>query len=348
MFEQQLSATGYEETRPLQGVVIGLGHQGMEHAQVITDFPGVDIVGVADPTARAHEAFRHQFPDHPAIIRDSAQTLLDDLDTAPDFGVIAVPHDRHLSMVQLFASLGIPVLKEKPLARNLAEVSTLLEIPNIERFCFTALQRRYSRLNREMPGLLSDVPSPRYFEYIYTLGLSDRTSGWRDNKLQAGGGTLLDMGYHIMGQIYDWFGPPDAVRTVLGEDASATAVSETELSSHIFLQYYETGLQGLVALTPVSTQKEESFQIFIPDGRRISGWRSQADLHTPGGETYRSIGTAQEDLMASQLADFIEHVRAGSDFADNLHHHQSIMRIIEMGYQSQLQSPKPSLATPPV
>jgi len=335
MSERPESVTETQGKQPLRGVVIGLGHQGMEHAESIFDYPETVIVGVADPVTETHETFRRRFPDHPALVRKDVQTLLDDLDTVPDFGIVAVPHDNYLETIELFCRLGVPVLKEKPLARNLGEVDELLGISDVEKFCFTALQRKYSLLDREMPNLLASVLSPTYFEYIYTLGHSHRATGWRDDKLQAGGGSLLDMGYHIVSRVIDWFGPPDSVQTVLGSNVKDMSASDTEVQAFLFLQYYEVGLRGLVTLSPVSNQKEESFQIFIPDGRRIIGQANQAELHGADGNLQVTIGTSRESLTALQLADFVRHVRTRSGFADNLEYHQAIMRVIDMCYQSQ-------------
>src|ERR1043166_2514131 len=131
----------------LQVAVIGVGHLGKEHARILASLTDVALVGVADVSqeqaqsvARRHntQAFRDYWP------------LLNLVDAAS----IVVPTTHHLAVAREFLKRGIPLLVEKPLARNTAEARELVELADkngailqvghIERFnpAFEELQGR--------------------------------------------------------------------------------------------------------------------------------------------------------------------------------------------------------------
>lgn len=123
--------------KPLRVAVIGVGHLGKEHARILSGLPNVELTGVMDVNfeqaqivARRHntKAFQDVWP------------LLNLVDAAS----VVVPTSFHLPVAREFLKRGIPVLVEKPLARNLAEAQELadlsqwhgavLQVGHIERF----------------------------------------------------------------------------------------------------------------------------------------------------------------------------------------------------------------------
>jgi predicted dehydrogenase len=133
--------------RALRLGVIGVGHLGKEHARILSGLPDVELVGVADvnliqATTVAQRCATKAYTDY--------SSLLPEVDAA----VIAVPASQHRAVAAELLCRGIPVLVEKPLARNLQEADELvalskvqdaiLQVGHIERFnpAFEALQNR--------------------------------------------------------------------------------------------------------------------------------------------------------------------------------------------------------------
>ena len=110
-----------DSIRPLRGAVLGLGMIGRHHARLLQASPLVDFAGAVDPAG-----------DRFSSVRDDA-LLFADLDAllsagTPDFAIVAVPTEEHVSAVSSLAAEGINVLVEKPLAATVAEGRALIDV----------------------------------------------------------------------------------------------------------------------------------------------------------------------------------------------------------------------------
>jgi UDP-N-acetylglucosamine 3-dehydrogenase len=95
--------------KPLRAGVIGLGTMGRHHLRVLSDLPGVQLVGATDPEPRARNAVR-------AI---SATADLDALlALGIDMCVVASPTLTHTDTGLRLADAGVHTLIEKPLASD--------------------------------------------------------------------------------------------------------------------------------------------------------------------------------------------------------------------------------------
>ncbi len=95
--------------------VVGVGIMGSNHARVLADLPGVELVGVADP-----EASQRDFVAQ--ALSCSTFTELDGLLAAGvDAAIIAAPTHLHRDLAVACASRGVHILVEKPIASSVAE-----------------------------------------------------------------------------------------------------------------------------------------------------------------------------------------------------------------------------------
>lgn len=101
--------------------VIGTGALGRHHARILSGFEHVELVAVAETNQAAGEkvAAQHQ-TRWVADYRD----LLSEIDAA----VVAVPTFAHLPIASDCLKAGIPILIEKPIASNLEQTHTLLDL----------------------------------------------------------------------------------------------------------------------------------------------------------------------------------------------------------------------------
>src|SRR5690349_9072252 len=126
-------------SRTLRAAVIGLGSMGANHARVLSDTPGVELVAVADANSAAVEkAIAGRpipgFPDAATLLRE----------TRPDMVSIVVPTQLHEEIAMQAIVARANVLVEKPIAATLdaarriagaAEAAgVMLTVGHIERF----------------------------------------------------------------------------------------------------------------------------------------------------------------------------------------------------------------------
>src|SRR4051794_41744968 len=98
----------------LRSAVVGVGHLGKEHARILAQMPGVELVGVADPravqaAAVAQRCGTRPYQDHKALLG------------AVDAVVIAAPTAHHPAVARDFLERGVAALVEKPLTATPAD-----------------------------------------------------------------------------------------------------------------------------------------------------------------------------------------------------------------------------------
>lgn len=145
----------------LRAAVVGLGMMGRNHARVLQQLDGVDLVGVVDP---AGDRFG---------VTDGIQVYgsVDDLIAAGvDCCVVAAPTADHEALGLQLAAAGIHTLVEKPLAGDLAAASHLAKtfadrglvgaVGHIERYN-PALQALRQRLEAGELGAIYQIATRR-------------------------------------------------------------------------------------------------------------------------------------------------------------------------------------------
>src|SRR3979490_27361 len=103
----------------LRIAVIGVGHLGKHHARILSTMPGVELVAVVDTHLGRATEIASEYRTRPSM--DSRE-----LTGKIEAGTIAVPTEVHRDAPLPFLLAGIPVLVEKPMARNLAEADEMI------------------------------------------------------------------------------------------------------------------------------------------------------------------------------------------------------------------------------
>ena len=92
--------------------VVGVGVMGSNHARVLSELPGVKLVGVADPDRQHRDVVAQAlgctaFSDADALLRDGVDAV-----------TIAAPTHLHCDIATECSARGIHVLVEKPMPRR--------------------------------------------------------------------------------------------------------------------------------------------------------------------------------------------------------------------------------------
>ncbi len=282
---------------PVRMAVVGLGNRGKKHAAVIEACNATRLVGLCDLRAEALLPYGSTVPTS----TDAARLLAE---TGPSGAVVAVPHDAYVPLIGHYLANGVSCLKEKPLARTLPEAWHLerLVTEGAGKLAIAA-QRRHGDVLSTVKAILGRSSRPPIaFEYVYTLGLAPGDQDWRSSRSLAGGGAILDMGYHVL----------DFLTALLGVPQSVSAFAQQTRGPHqggvengaTLLLTYPGGTTGTVIISRHLTPPEERATFWLEDerlefdGRRLTALRGDR-------RTWLADTQSGEELMHRQLHDFL-------------------------------------------
>jgi len=260
----------------LRAGLVGYGQMGRNHARVLHQMPGVELVAVADPTPSAPLATGLRLVD------DVAALLAEGIDIA----VVSVPTAAHESVAIQLAEAGVHALIEKPIAADVPTSERIAEaftragligcVGHIERYnpALQELRRRLSegelgdlyqvatRRQGPFPSRIADVgvvldlathdiDLTAWVTQRPYLNLSARTanrSGREHEDLVAAVGTLEDG--IVVNHLVNWLSPlKERVTVVTGE--RGTFVADTISAD---LTFFANGV------APVKWQTMAAFQ----------------------------------------------------------------------------------------
>jgi predicted dehydrogenase len=195
----------------LNGAIVGFGNVARHgHWPAYEQSRSLRIVALVDPHS-ARQTAHHDLPVYPSITLAASDRRLDFVD-------ICAPPVWHAPLVLEALSLNLHAIVEKPLALTtddfdevardaLARSRIVLPVHNWRHA--PALQQASAALRRGDIGALRsaeiDVWRPA------ACGSAD-SPAWRQNRAVAGGGIVLDHGWHAFYLMMEWFGGrPDTV-----------------------------------------------------------------------------------------------------------------------------------------
>lgn len=146
------SAFGMQGGDVVRVAVVGVGVMGMNHARVLSDLKGVQLVAVVDADRQRAEDVASRFGC--LAFTDPAE-----LDGKVDAATIAVSSTWHAAVATTLMDAGIHVMVEKPLATN--EADALAIIAAAERNGVALLVGHIERFNPAVRQLKEIVDDPR-------------------------------------------------------------------------------------------------------------------------------------------------------------------------------------------
>src|SRR5215469_4239074 len=101
---------------PLRAGLIGLGNMGRNHARILGNLAGVQLVGIVEPAP----------PNKGPIGVPVVPTVADLVAMGVDYAVVASPTGTHLDIGLELAAHGVSALLEKPLAHTVEAAQKLV------------------------------------------------------------------------------------------------------------------------------------------------------------------------------------------------------------------------------
>ena len=217
------------DAAPVRVGIAGYSTASWLHAGPIRAAGGV----IAAVVTRNPERRAQARAEHPGVrVVDSLDALLQ----VPglDAIVIGTPSGLHHAHALQVIAAGLPVVVEKPLGINLAEVREVVDAARTAGVPLTAyLQRRWDPAHQVARELVSSgrLGEVYRFEFRWERWVPEPKHRWREDTPSAqGGGKLLDLGPHMVDLAVQLFGPVEAVyaevqaRKQIGDDESHLAL----------------------------------------------------------------------------------------------------------------------------
>lgn len=323
---------------PLRLALIGLGNQGQEHLSAAQHCPQVRFVVGIDPSARARADVATRYPE-------AGMTLLADLhalDPAQiDACVLALPHHCYGDIWDTLVAMRRPILKEKPLGRSYDEAIDLLSRARAAGAPVqTAIQRRHHPSYQWLKqALLARNAQIHELHAHLHLGFASTTGGdesWRADRQAAGGGALLDAGYHLVDLIHYLSGPFDLVSCSLwcGQrlaaahdiDDRAWLTGRSE-RTWIMLDSWRSGHPD--PQHSGKLLKSETVLLHTSDGR----WQANREGVWREGECLQSMARDWQRAMVEQLETFAHNIHQGQWHDATIWDQLPAMRVIDEAYR---------------
>lgn len=241
----------------LRAGVVGLGKQALEdHIPGLSSSDSAELVAVCDADPELIREHQYQ-------LRVSGYTDFREMFKTEqlDMVVVAVPHHISRAVVEAAVAHHVHVLKEKPFATNMSEARELTrqcEESGIQ--LMVTLQRRFNPIYTSFVQLADQIGTPFFVDAQYTLFVDDPSEGWRGLSAKAGGGCVIDMGYHLIDMILWYFGLPDRVLADVSVSARPDRDYDAEDTALIHFGY-NSGLYGSLLLSRFIGPKTEQIRL---------------------------------------------------------------------------------------
>lgn len=158
---------------------------------------------------------------------------------------VATPPQGHCEQTAACARAGKHVLCEKPLARTVAEVETMIQICTESNVRLgTALMMRFQAQHRVALDYIQNgsLGKPVFGRAQLSCWYPPMTGAWRQDVAIGGGGSLMDMGGHCIDLLEMFFGKPKAVSCRINR----TVHDYTAEDSAVVMIFFENGAIGVV------------------------------------------------------------------------------------------------------
>jgi predicted dehydrogenase len=226
----------------------GLGRQGMLHLMNCHHIDGVEVVAAADTSKKARSkaeslGVKNLYEDYNVMFKAHR-----DLDAV----IMSVPNFLHLTSIQSAMESGFNVFVEKPLANTSEECHKIVDFARksgrklmIGHNCrfYEVTETMKNQLERGFVGDLEGVTAEEVINgpFAHPYVPTPVSEWWFDPK-KAGGGVLLDVGYHMIDLFRFFAGDARVLYSCLGHRLNL----QVEDSAILVLQSNSASTKGIV------------------------------------------------------------------------------------------------------
>lgn len=197
------------------------------------------------------------------------------------------------------------------------------------------MQRRFNPIYSTFMQLIDKIGRPFYIEMKYTFYTDKPHEGWRGKKELAGGGCLIDMGYHMVDLLMWYFGLPDKVFANISFSAKEGVLYDAEDTAQVLFKYEKRNLWGSLLVSRVIPPKQEYINVFGTRGI-VHLERGKIERYTPSGELVESLKREYSWPSAAQdqLEYFIKVIKGEKQNISGPEFHFNHLAFIQAAYKS--------------
>lgn len=267
--------------------LIGLGKQNTkDHLIAMQQNEYVEIVAVCD----RDESLALEWGKR---LNVKSFTSVDEMisDIELDAAIVAVPHFAYFPIIEILAENGIHILKEKPLAMTYDEAVRIDEIVQKTGINLTvAVQRKHNKIYNSFLEYVKHVGEIFSIHAHYTLNIAELDGDWRSSRELAGGGAVIDMGYHLIDLLIWYFGVPERISAELGYHNRIGQNYDVEDTAKIQFSYSnnERRILGSALLSRIYPEKDETLTVYGTKGSIVL-YKDRIELKNMQKELIESI-----------------------------------------------------------
>jgi len=319
--------------------IFGIGAQTLNfHIKTIESFSNIKLIGVIEKNKNKLNYFLKN-NKHIKGYNNFDEFIKNNKDI--DFIIISTSHDSHYKISKKSISRGLHILKEKPFAISLKQGKKLEELARKKHIhLLTVTQRKFHPAYSIFFKLINKIGRVFYVDIKYTLFTKKQTKDWRNSKQLAGGGCVIDMGYHMIDLLIWYFGLPDSIIAKTSLNGKKNAVYDTEDTAKIMFEYKNDNNKfwGSALISKTIFPKQECFNVYGTKGT-ICIERGKIKLLSPIGKLKKHF-IGEDNWISSyknQLEYFLKIIENRED-TNNPKFHLNHMAFIESVYTSNKQN----------
>lgn len=250
-------------TDKVRFAVVGCGHIGKRHAEMITRHPEAALVAVCDILPR-QELGLENF-DVPFY--SSMEEMMAALDGEADIVNVCSPNGFHAQQALLALNAGMHVVCEKPLALSKADAENVIfKSLQASRHVFTVMQNRYSPPSQWIKGLIEQgIMGKVFMVQLNCYWNRDKRyykpGGWKGT-LDKDGGTLFTQFSHFIDIMYWLFGDIENIQATF-RNFNHDDTIQFEDSGMVSFRFISGGMGSINYSTSVWDKNFESSILII-------------------------------------------------------------------------------------
>jgi predicted dehydrogenase len=263
-----MTAAGKSMDRDVRFAVVGCGHIGKRHAEMIVREPGATLVALCDILPREELGGVEAYHDVP-FVHDFDRLLLG-VDGAPfDVLNICTPNGLHAPMAIRAIETGHHVVIEKPMALTTADAEKVVHASlKHRRLVFCVMQNRYSPPSVWIKKMIdSGRLGPIYMVQLNCYWNRDeryyRPGGWHGTAA-LDGGTLFTQFSHFIDIMYWLFGDICDIQARFA-DFNHAGLTDFEDSGMLNFRFLNGGMGSLSYSTAVWDRNLESSMLIVAE-----------------------------------------------------------------------------------
>jgi len=248
--------------------IVGLGHIGKRHAEMIQRNPNAELVAIAD--ILSDKQLNFSFPNIPLY-----KNLTDMLNFHPELDVvnIATPNGFHSENAIEALGAGMHVVIEKPMALSKFDAEKIIyKALQMHKQVFTVMQNRYSPPSEWIKGIIEEgILGKIYLVQLNCYWNRDdryyKPGSWHGDK-ELDGGTLFTQFSHFIDILYWLFGDIKNIRSRF-YDFNHSELTQFEDSGLVTFDFLNGGSGILNFSTSVWDKNLESSMTIIAENGAV-------------------------------------------------------------------------------